>query len=104
MMKALRHALSFNLEAIVWIGALLFLAFSDPNANQHYNLCIFKIFGFDHCPGCGLGHSISYLLHGDFNRSLEAHPMGLPALFILTGRIATLIIKSFRRTLPAKSR
>jgi hypothetical protein len=42
-------------------------------------------------PGCGLGHSISYLLHGDTVNSFHAHWLGIPALTGIAHRIYSLI-------------
>ncbi len=78
-------------EALAWIGGLVYLGIIDPHASYHLTLCPFNLLGFDHCPGCGLGLSISYLLHGDLVRSWSAHPLGLFALPILVWRIFSLI-------------
>ena len=72
-------------EAFIWIAALIFLAFQDPG-HHHYTLCPISNMGFDFCPGCGLGRSISYLFRGAFEASLHAHPLGIPAVFILLFR------------------
>jgi hypothetical protein len=47
--------------------------------------------GITWCPGCGLGHSISFLLHGDIKNSFHAHWIGVPALVIIAHRIYVLI-------------
>jgi len=78
-------------EAIVWICGLVYLGCIDPQATHHLTLCPLKLLGFDHCPGCGLGLSISYLLHGDLVDSWNAHPLGLFALPVLVWRIFDLI-------------
>jgi hypothetical protein len=80
-----------NLEALVWIVGLLFLAFSHPDGSSHSSLCIFKNMGFKYCPGCGLGHSISYFLHGEVTRSLQTHPLGIFATVMLVSRIFSLL-------------
>jgi hypothetical protein len=90
-----------NLEAIVWLGGLLALALMNPDGTQHYSLCIFKNLGFKYCPGCGLGHSISYFLHGELNRSLQAHPLGIVATIILVSRSISLLRMSFGRSTGA---
>ena len=54
------------LELVTWVAALILLAFMNPSSGAHHSLCIFKFMGFEFCPGCGIGHSINYLLHGDF--------------------------------------
>jgi hypothetical protein len=80
-----------NLEALIWIAGLLFLALTYPDSSSHSSLCIFKNMGFRFCPGCGLGHSISYFLHGDVARSLETHPLGIFATVVLMSRIFSLL-------------
>ena len=47
--------------------------------------------GFNWCPGCGLGHSIAFLLHGDIRNSWHAHWLGVPALVIIVYRIVELV-------------
>jgi hypothetical protein len=46
--------------------------------------------GITWCPGCGLGHSIAFLLHGDIKNSFHAHWIGVPALIIIVYRIVVL--------------
>ena len=77
------------LEAIIWITALVLLAFTSTESD-HYSLCLLKNAGFEHCPGCGLGHSITYFFHGQFEASFRAHPLGIPAVIILSYRIFTI--------------
>jgi hypothetical protein len=79
-------------EAVIWIIALVALAFTNPT-NHHYTLCPFHNLGWDFCPGCGIGRSISYLFHLQFERSFLAHPMGIPAVVILVYRIIRVLIK-----------
>ncbi|MCD8741466.1 DUF2752 domain-containing protein [Mucilaginibacter roseus] len=47
--------------------------------------------GIGWCPGCGLGHSISWLFRGNLNNSFQAHWLGIPALAIISWRIVILI-------------
>lgn len=81
---------SLDRELFCWVGALLFIFFSDPNAS-HFSLCLFKYAGFNYCPGCGIGHAITFLLHGELIKSLNAHPLGIFALIIILFRIYQLI-------------
>lgn len=74
------------LEAIIWISALILLAIS-PVQGDHYSLCVFHSLGFGFCPGCGLGHSITYFFNADINASINAHPFGIFAIGILIYRI-----------------
>lgn len=98
-MKTIIHpVLSFiwhSLEAFIWMAALAWLAFQDPHA-PHLNLCLFNILGFEHCPGCGLGHSLGFLLRGNLQASWNAHYLAFPALLILCYRIVAVLHKSFK--------
>jgi len=78
-------------EAAIWIGALLYLTFIHNPGETHFTICPIKNIGLDFCPGCGLGNSISYILHGDIFKSLLSHPLGLFALLVLILRIFHLI-------------
>ncbi|PAW92790.1 hypothetical protein CKK33_04490 [Mucilaginibacter sp. MD40] len=70
--------------------ALVCLALTNPAAQGHFSLCPLKLLGIAWCPGCGLGHAISFLLHGDLKSSFQAHWLGLPVLLVLLYRIITL--------------
>lgn len=90
-MQRIKKYLSQYFEALVWITGLVLLALMDPAAEGHYSLCFFKWAGFSFCPGCGLGHSISWLFHGEFVQSFNEHPFGIFAVVILLHRIYTII-------------
>lgn len=77
------------LELIIWVFALLILASINPDV-QHLDLCLFKRLGLSWCPGCGIGHAICFLLHGELEKSLLSHPLGIIALPILFFRIVIL--------------
>jgi hypothetical protein len=79
-------------EALIWTLALLGLAWFQPLNDAHFTICPLALAGFDFCPGCGLGRSISYLFHGQFSQSIQTHPLGLVAVFILVHRIITLTL------------
>ena len=82
------------LEAMVWILGLMLLALYDPFQQEHMTLCFFNNLGFTYCPGCGLGRSVSFLMHGHVMKSLEAHFLGIPAVIMLTFRIFQLFFIS----------
>jgi hypothetical protein len=77
-------------ELVFWIAALVALALTDPSAPGQYSLCPLKLMGISWCPGCGLGHSISWVLYGNIKNSWHAHWLGLPALIIILYRIYAL--------------
>ena len=85
-------------EQLLWLAALLLLFFMNP-ARNGVSLCFFKLLGFSGCPGCGLGHSIHYLLHLQFRASFEAHKLGGPALLL----ILYTILKPFFHSTPKPS-
>ena len=77
-------------EALIWCAGLLVLAFSNPDTQTHFSICPLYNLGFDFCPGCGLGKSISLLFHGELIRSFAAHPLGIFAVIVLSYRIFRL--------------
>ncbi|WP_106600030.1 DUF2752 domain-containing protein [Chitinophaga ginsengisoli] len=87
-----------NIELIVWPTALLLLFFMDPHQDSKATFCLLKRMGIPWCPGCGLGHSISFFLHGEWRASLKSHPLGPFAILILlyrTFQLARLQWQSF---------
>ncbi len=81
-------------EALIWLAGLSALAISDGTA--HFTLCPLQNLGWDFCPGCGLGRSVSLLFHGQFSASVRAHPLGIFAVIILSFRIINLTKHYFR--------
>lgn len=81
-------------EALIWIAALVFLAFSDPG-HHHYTLCPIDNIGFSYCPGCGLGRSIGYFFRLDFMSSFYSHPLGIPAVLLLIYRSVKILIQPY---------
>ncbi|MGH2564397.1 MAG: DUF2752 domain-containing protein [Ginsengibacter sp.] len=81
------------------MAALILLAAMPPGTDPHYSFCLFKQLGFKYCPGCGLGHSISYLFHGNIRASFTAHPFGIFAVIIIINRI----LKLFRQNVFSKT-
>jgi len=84
-------------EAAVWITGLAYLAFIHIPGETHFTICPIKNLGFDFCPGCGLGNSVSYIFHGDIYNSFLTHPLGLFALIVLAYRIIYLIKNNWSR-------
>jgi hypothetical protein len=82
----------FPWEAVVWFLGLMALWISDP-AISHFSLCPVAMAGFDWCPGCGLGRSISFLFRGEFKTSFVTHPFGFFAVIVLISRIVKLTKK-----------
>ncbi|MFD2144514.1 DUF2752 domain-containing protein [Mucilaginibacter antarcticus] len=82
--------LKSNLELIFWVAAIIALAAANPSLESQYPLCPLKLMGIAWCPGCGIGHAISWLLHGNIAKSWQAHWLGVPAVIIITYRIFVL--------------
>jgi hypothetical protein len=80
-------------ELVFWVAALMALAFSNPAGPVHFSLCPLRAMGITWCPGCGLGHSISWLFHGNISNSWHAHWFGIPALGIILYRIYSLSVQ-----------
>ncbi|MBK3515835.1 DUF2752 domain-containing protein [Carboxylicivirga sp. N1Y132] len=87
-----------HLEAYFWLIALVSLALSSPDEATHYTLCIFKNLGFNFCPGCGLGHSITYLFHGRLLDAWQAHPLAPIAVVVLLYRSFKILRKDINFT------
>lgn len=81
-------------EALLWVVALVALAIIPIDQEAHFTLCPLSNFGFDFCPGCGLGRSISLAFNGQLEASFKTHPLGLLAIIILSYRIVTLTFYS----------
>lgn len=98
-MKAIKkYVKAVPLEAWMWIGALLYLVFVNPYKTQSFTFCPFHNMGIEHCPGCGLGRSISFIYHGDIIHSFGAHPLGIFALIVIIYRIIDLIRNKYQTT------
>jgi len=62
----------------------------NPDTPGNQSFCLLKHLGFSWCPGCGMGHSINYLLHGQWMASLKSHPLGPFAVIMLIYRTIQL--------------
>jgi hypothetical protein len=83
-----------NFELLFWIAALAWLACMNP-AEEHFSFCLFHHLGL-WCPGCGIGHSISWLLHGNIVQSFHTHYLGIFALAVIAHRIYILSKSQFK--------
>ncbi len=62
------------------IGIFIIIMYFIPS---DHSLCIFRnVTGFP-CPGCGLTRAGRYLLHFEFQKSFEFHPLFIPLALIL---------------------
>ena len=79
-------------EGILWIIALIGLFLIDPASGEsHFTLCPLANAGLEWCPGCGIGHSIGLMLHGEVHKAWEAHVFGPVAVVLILIRIITII-------------
>ena len=84
-----------NIELIVWIAALLYLGIGNFEQGSQFSFCPLHNLGIHFCPGCGIGRSISFLLHGNFLQSIHTHWLGPLAFVIICMRLIQLIRFTF---------
>jgi hypothetical protein len=90
MFNGIGNTMLRSREAWIWIAGLTGLVVLAPSLDNHVTICIPSTLGIDFCPGCGLGASISHLVRGEFAESWASHPLAVPTLAILIGRIIHL--------------
>lgn len=89
-------------ELIFWVLVLLALGVATPEAYghvHHFTLCPLASLGIEWCPGCGLGRSITQVMHGNITESWKHHWFGVPSILIILyriGELAKLNIKTFK--------
>ena len=86
-----------NKEALIWTIGLIVLFFAYPFAGDHFSLCVYHHLGFDFCLGCGIGRSISSLMHGDISASWEFHKLGVFVLPLIVFRIVKLVNNQIKK-------
>lgn len=87
----------------VWLGVVAFAIYLSPSSDGHGTHqqlglppCP-SVLMFDRpCPGCGLTTSWTALIHGDFARAFQAHPLGPVMFFVFTVTAWTTMIAAFR--------
>ena len=97
----MKYIKSFPIELLFWVLALVLLATANPH-EHHFTLCPLANLGFDWCPGCGLGRSITALFHGDVNASFAQHWLGIPAVLLIANRIYQLNKQLFNKEINLK--
>lgn len=97
----MKYIKSFPIELLFWVLALVLLATANPH-EHHFTLCPLVNLGFDWCPGCGLGRSITAMFHGDINASFTQHWFGIPALLLIAHRIYQLTNQLFNKEINLK--
>ncbi|WP_290664271.1 DUF2752 domain-containing protein [Ignavibacterium sp.] len=84
-----------SLEGIIWTVSLIYLASTSNYSESHFTICPLSNLGLENCPGCGLGRSVSMVLHGHLFESFDFHWLGIPALVIILSRLLQLIRNNF---------
>lgn len=92
--KSFWKFLVHNLEAFIWLAAIIYFALSPLPSGEHFTICPLSLAGFQHCPGCGLGRAMILLLHGQVTESISMHPLAIPALALFTIRIV-IVFKNY---------
>jgi hypothetical protein len=85
-----------DVEPLLWLVAFAYAALVEPRADRHWTLCVFSLLGLP-CPGCGLGRSLAYLLHGRLSEAWTAHKLGPLALVVGLDRIRAGLFHATRR-------
>ncbi|NNE70844.1 MAG: DUF2752 domain-containing protein [Rhodothermales bacterium] len=79
------------MEGAFWLAGLTAVALMDPASTGGFTVCPFDHLGawldLSFCPGCGLGHAVGFLARGEVVESLKAHPLGVPAVLILSSHV-----------------
>lgn len=83
-----------HFEWLALASGLLLMALLDP-ASTAPSMCPLDHLGFEFCPGEGLGRSVAYGFQGNLRASLQAHPAGLAAIVIISGRIIAIIRRNW---------
>lgn len=89
-----RYISRVPVEAFIWIGALIFLAV--PGKHHNMDLCPSRLLFGVKCMGCGIGHSMSMVLHGNIAESFRYHVLGVFAVIMIIYRIVYLIVKGVK--------
>lgn len=75
---------SFPAVAGAAYAAVLVQAYHPLLSESGATFCPFRRLTGIPCPGCGMGHSLTAALRGDFAGSFHLHPLGLPLLVLWT--------------------
>ena len=89
--KIFSYVRLIGLEGFIWIAAIIYLAFFVNPFETHFTICPLANAGFEYCPGCGLGNSISLFFHGYIKDSFNTHVLGIPAVLVILHRIYSII-------------
>lgn len=88
--------LTFFKEPIIWLLALIVLYFIYPVSSGDFSFCIFHLMGWENCWGCGIGKSMSCVMHGEIKESFNYHYLGIFTFPLLASRVAILTYKGLK--------
>lgn len=77
-----------------WVAltlGLILMAAMNPYVDNGSSWCLLETIGFTYCPGDGLGHSIAYIVRGDYLRAVEANMVGPLAVLVISSRVLYLL-------------
>jgi len=80
----------------MWMAGLVAMACMNPDGTHLISLCPLDALGGSFCPGCGLGHAVAYLARGAVVDSIQAHPLGIPAVVVLLVHVVRLLRQGHR--------
>lgn len=84
-----------HFEWVALAAGLILMALLDP-AEPAASFCPIDRIGLQFCPGEGLGKSIAFAFRGDLTASVASHPAGIAAIFIMTGRITSILHRNYK--------
>jgi hypothetical protein len=99
MMKSKESFGKFFFLHFEWAAFLLILiaaATIDPASESLF--CPLEWMGLENCPGSGIGRSMGSAFRGDFIKSVQLHPAGIPAILILMVRIGSVLNRNRKLT------
>jgi len=91
--ETIKYYFFLHFEWVFLASGLLALMITEPFGYSK-SLCLIETAGFSFCPGSGLGTSISLFFKGDILSSFQTHPAGIPAVFIISGRIGSILYRN----------
>lgn len=85
--KIMKKIVNRHFEWVALSLGLLLMAMMNPYTESGFTLCLFENIGITFCPGDGLGHSIAFLVRGEYASAMEANFMGPAAVLVIISRI-----------------
>lgn len=95
LIHSLKKIFFLHFEWVALTTGLLLMALLDPFSGAK-SYCVIDRLGYEFCPGCGLGQSISHTFRGDLSASIAAHPAGILAILVILGRVITIFHRNYK--------